>query len=258
MTIYSDHPEAFDDRTRSVLTERGELVGYAINASEQRNALLGGETVDVTVDLTGATDTFVELADHVSTEIRIEHITPRSDETYLVHFGCDAGASEQLETVAEDLPSIVELRTTSETDRTMYEAVLVGDCLVTTLATVGVNIRSAVVSDGHCRVSASLSEGRTKQTLVRHLTGEYPDIEVAIHRYSTSSPSISWMELLDESLTDRQRDILATAYYSGFYDQQRKRTGAEIADLLGISQPAFSTQLRAAQRNLLHTIFDED
>jgi predicted DNA binding protein len=66
------------------------------------------------------------------------------------------------------------------------------------------------------------------------------------------------MRLLDDALTERQRDILATAYYSGYFDQQRKQTGAEIADLLGISQPAFSTQLRAAQRNLFSPIFDQE
>jgi PAS domain S-box-containing protein len=257
MTIYSDQPEAFDDRTQSVLTELGKLVGYAINASEQRNALLGRDTVDVTFDLTGTADTFVELATRVSSDIRIENITPRGDGEYLIHFGCDENEPERVQAVAEDLPSIVELRVISETDQTVYETVLIGDCLVATLATVGVNIRSVVVSEMHCRVRASLSEGRKKQILVRHLKDEYSDIEVAIHRYNTSSPSISWGELLDTSLTDRQWDILTTAYYSGFFDKQRKQTGAEIAELLDISQPAFSTQLRAAQRNLFDTIFDD-
>ncbi|QZX99128.1 PAS domain S-box protein [Halobaculum rubrum] len=258
MTIYSDQPDTFDDRTESVLTELGELVGYALNTSEQRNALLGGETIDVTFDLTGATDLFVEFADHLSTSILVENIIPRSEETYLVHFQCEDAGSVDVQAVAEELSSVADLRMISEADRTVYEAVVIGDCLVTTLATVGANIRSVVVTGSHCRVRASIREEREKQTLVRHLKTEYPDVNVAIHEQTTTSPSHSWMRLLDDSLTGRQRDILATAYYSGFFDQQRKRTGTEIADLLDISQPAFSTQLRAAHRNLLSTLFGEE
>jgi len=258
MTIYSEQSDAFDDRTESVLTELGELVGYALNTSDQRNALLGRGTVNVTFDLTGATDLFIKLADHISADIRIENITPRSEEKYLVHFVCGEAEYEQVQTVADDLLSIDELRVISETDQTMYEAVIIRDCLVTTLATVGANIRSVVTTGTHCRVTASLPEGRDHQALVQQLKNKYPDLDVVVHKYSTSTPSHSPMRLLDDALTERQRDILATAYYSGYFDQQRKRTGTEIADLLGISQPAFSTQLRAAQRNLLSPIFDQE
>ncbi len=258
MAIYSEQADAFDDRTKSVLTELGELVGYALNTSDQRNALLGGGTVDVTFDLTGTTDLFIQLADHVSADIRILNITPRSEETYLVHFVCEDAEDEKVQTVADGLSSIDELRVISEADQTMFEAVVIGDCLVTTLATVGVNIRSVVAAGTHCRVTGSLPEGRAHQTLVQQLKDEYPDIDVAIHQRGTSSPALPWMGLLNDALTERQRDILATTYYSGYFDQQRKRTGTEIADLLGISQPAFSTQLRAAQRNLLSPIFDHE
>ncbi|WP_338739584.1 GAF domain-containing protein [Haloplanus salilacus] len=257
VTVYSDRPDAFDDRTESVLTELGELVGYALNASEQRDALLGGGAVDVTFDLTGVTDLFVEFADRLSADIRIENITPRSEGMYLVHFQCDDAERAQLHTVADALSSVTDLRVISETDRTVYEAVVIGECLVTTLATIGANVRSVMVTGTHCRIRASLPDEREKQTLVRHLKDRHPDIDVAIHQQTTTFSSDSWLRLLDCSLTARQRDILATAYYSGFYDQRRKRTGTEIADSLGISQPAFSTRLRAAQRNLLSTIFGD-
>ena len=68
----------------------------------------------------------------------------------------------------------------------------------------------------------------------------------------------AWLirQLLYETLTDRQRDLLRTAYYSGFFEQPRTRTGADIADSFGISQPAFSKQLRTAQQKLLTAILD--
>jgi predicted DNA binding protein len=138
----------------------------------------------------------------------------------------------------------------------VYEVIVIDDCLATTLATVGANIRSAIASKSHCRITASLSESQERQAVIKHLENEYPDINVSIREHSRSPQSVSQTQLIEESLTDRQRNILATAYYSGFFDQQRKRTGVEIADSLDISQPAFSTQLRAAQRSLLTVIFE--
>ncbi|MFC7200793.1 helix-turn-helix domain-containing protein [Halospeciosus flavus] len=42
-----------------------------------------------------------------------------------------------------------------------------------------------------------------------------------------------------EKLTTRQREVLQTAYFIGFFEQPRVRTGTEIADAMGISQPTF-------------------
>lgn len=255
MSIYSTQSEVFDDTTRSVLTELGELVGYAFNAVDQRKALLGGRAVDVTFDLTDSQSVFAELAGRLADEIQVKNITPRPEDAHLIHFLCEDD-TERVKTVAEDVLSITEFRVLSEIDPAVYEVIVIDDCLATTLATVGANIRSAIASKNHCRITASLSESQERQAVIKHLENEYPDINVSIREHSRSPQSVSQTQLIEESLTDRQRNILATAYYSGFFDQQRKRTGVEIADSLDISQPAFSTQLRAAQRSLLTVIFE--
>jgi len=257
LTIYSNRSGEFNEHAQSVLTELGHLVGYALNATDQRNALLGSETVDVTFDLTNCTDLFVEFAAELSAEIQIENVIPRSDNAYLVHFVCEKTETESIWTVAEDFPPIIELQVISESDRTLYEAIVVGDCLVATLATIGANIQSSIISENRCQISASLSEERERQTFVERLKESYPDIDVSIRKHTTSSSEISGERLLDDSLTDRQQDVLRTAYYSGFFDQQRKRTGSEIATSLDVSQPGFATRLRAAQRNLFSGIFDQ-
>lgn len=256
LTIYSSQPEDFNDTTRSVLAELGELIGYVLNATDQRHALLGGKAIDVTLDLSTGTDPFVELAVRLAAEFQVENITPRSGDAYLVQFVSSGVAPDRVQSVTDDLPSMTDYRTISDGDPAVHEVSLIGDCLATTLGNVGANIRSIVVSENHCRITMSIPEGRDRQTLVRHLKDEYPDIDLTIKQYSTSLPSVSRTGLLEDALTDRQRDILETAYYSGFFDQHRKRTGTQIADSLDISQPAFSTQLRAAQRNLLAAVFE--
>ncbi|WP_436926694.1 helix-turn-helix domain-containing protein [Halosimplex amylolyticum] len=64
--------------------------------------------------------------------------------------------------------------------------------------------------------------------------------------------------MLAQRLTDRQREVLVTAYRSGYFQRPRERTGAEVAAQLGISPSTFSQHLRAAQRKLLCALFEED
>lgn len=46
-----------------------------------------------------------------------------------------------------------------------------------------------------------------------------------------------------EPLTDRQLEVLRTAYFSGYYEWPREMTGEEVAELLGVSQPTVNRHL---------------
>jgi PAS domain S-box-containing protein len=54
-----------------------------------------------------------------------------------------------------------------------------------------------------------------------------------------------------DTLTDRQRTVLTTAYHFGFFDSPREHTGVEVAEELGISTPTFHEHIRIAERKLV-------
>jgi len=60
-----------------------------------------------------------------------------------------------------------------------------------------------------------------------------------------------------DALTDRQREVVQTAYYSGFFESPRENTGEEVATMLDISPPAFYEHVRAVQRKLFAALFNE-
>lgn len=63
--------------------------------------------------------------------------------------------------------------------------------------------------------------------------------------------------VLTEELTPRQQEVLQTAYYSGYFEEPRTRTGGEIAASMDISQPTFTTHLRSAERKIYAELFEE-
>ncbi len=256
LTIYSARPESFDELTTAVLTELGELIGYSLNMADRRNALLDGGAEDVTFELTSGSDALLELADQLSTELLIQNITARSEETYLIHFVAENTDFEQVQAITERIPEIESVQRLTEGESARYEAILIGGCIVTTITDLGANLRSVTVDEDRYRLDVSIPKELDRQACNRYLKDQYPDLELIARPNDTSSSPRSYRYLLKENLTDRQRDILTTAYYSGYFEQPRERTGGEIAELLGISQPAFSKQLRLAQSNLLASILD--
>ncbi|WP_053949129.1 helix-turn-helix domain-containing protein [Halolamina sediminis] len=60
----------------------------------------------------------------------------------------------------------------------------------------------------------------------------------------------SWSASPD-SLTDRQREVLAAAYEAGYYDYPRRATQAEVASTLGVSGSTVAEHLRHAEAALV-------
>ncbi|ELZ10701.1 bacterio-opsin activator HTH domain-containing protein [Halovivax asiaticus JCM 14624] len=57
-------------------------------------------------------------------------------------------------------------------------------------------------------------------------------------------------------LTDRQREVLETAYENGYFERPRGANASELAAELGISQSTFTEHLVTAQRKLLDDVLD--
>lgn len=91
------------------------------------------------------------------------------------------------------------------------------------------------------------------------LTGPQQSIADTISAYEaagvstelrTLGPYEGASEPLDE-LTDRQREVLQTAFDMGYFEVPRAVSAAEIADELGLDQSTVVEHLQRAERNLL-------
>ncbi|MFW5924480.1 MAG: PAS domain S-box protein, partial [archaeon] len=169
LTIYSDRPDYFDDLSVGVLSDLGALIGYALNAVDQRNALLMGGSTDVTFEFTGAEDAFVELATGISTDVRIEHITSRSADSYIVHFLVEDVDPEVVIEYADASPAFESIQLIGESDGAHFEAISVGECIATTVAKLGANLQSIMVSADGCTCTLSIPMDRDIGTFLRHL-----------------------------------------------------------------------------------------
>lgn len=64
-------------------------------------------------------------------------------------------------------------------------------------------------------------------------------------------------EVLMESLTERQQEVLQTAYANGYYDVPRSTSTMELAEELGVDGSTIAEHLQRAERNLVTAILND-
>ena len=257
LTMHSAQPSTFDALTTSVLTELGELVGYIINSVAERNALLADELIELTFVLQGADDVFVDLATACEATIHIDNILKRSEFTFLVHFTVEDVNPERVLEIATRASMISEIEVVADEPNPRFEAITVGECVGTELADMGAHLRTIAIAEDACELCVSIPPNRDIRSIVNQLTDRYVDVELVTQRHTSVRPPTSRQWLVQEHLTNRQATILQTAFFSGYFDTPRKRTGVEIAASLDISQPGFAKQLRRAQYRLFEALFTD-
>lgn len=257
LSIHARRPDAFDERTRSVLAEVCELVGYALKAIEQRRALLSDEAVHRRIDISGVSGSVVELARAIDAPLRLESVIPRADGAHLIHVWCEGVSAEHVTAMATATHAISEVEVLIPGEVMLVQLVVTGPCQVDELAALGANLRSVTIEGDRITVHVTVPRELDGDVLIEQLVALDDSFEVLIsHERHPRAPSVGF-SALDEVLTKRQRDILSTAFFGGYFETPRPRTGADLAERLGISQPSFSKQLRTAQRNLFTTLFDD-
>ncbi|SDQ89996.1 MEDS domain-containing protein [Halopelagius longus] len=263
LAVYAGQPGVFDSLERAVLTELSDTIAYAINAVESKKALVTDEVTELefTVEDIGCGITeFVEQADCT---MSLENLVSQGDGGLRAFFSMHGTTTEEIREFAPKFPT-ADLTVVSEfsegDDRVcLVDVTLTEDSLAGTVLQHGGRLRRLDADDGNARVTVALASDAAVREFVEMFRTRYPNATLhAQHtRQQVQRTSAEFQSEVVEELTPRQLEVLQTAYFSGYFEKPRTRTGTEIASSLDISQPTLNTHLRAAQRKLYHQLFEE-
>ncbi|MFB6179752.1 MAG: helix-turn-helix domain-containing protein [Halorientalis sp.] len=94
------------------------------------------------------------------------------------------------------------------------------------------------------------------RSLVADLRAEYGDVQLR-HLCRSGDLDSENLILVDRNrLTDRQREVLETAYEMGYFEHPRETNASEIADTLDISLSTFTEHLTLAQSKVLDALVE--
>lgn len=138
-----------------------------------------------------------------------------------------------------------------ETDVYRFEHGRESGCPCTELGRFGCPVARYVADSGRLTLTFHAADFDRLQELVAALRERFPGLDI---RHLVRDPGRAAGDgvFVDRSrLTDRQLEVLHTAYEMGYFEQPRRANAGEVAAALEINPSTFSEHLTAAQRKLL-------
>jgi PAS domain S-box-containing protein len=257
LTVYGEAPKTVTDLEATVFAELGESIAHSIIATTTRQALHADTQTELSLRVS-CDSFFTWLAETLDCHVEYRGLAAHDEETarlFVTITGTDP------ETVLEALSNriaVTSARLVADGEEALFEVVLEEESVPVRLLRHGGNPRSIRTTEGGLDVVVDVATTTDVREFIDMLETEYSAVELLGRR--TVERSIEthqeYRTSLLEDLTDRQLEVLRTAYYAGFFESPRTSTGEDIAEMLDVTQPTVNRHLRLAQQHLLGELFD--
>ena len=256
LAVYANRPAAFSERAVEAFRVLGEMVGFAYTAVQNRQLLVHDRVVEMEFQSTSR--------DAYPLCVAAEHDCVFR-ESGSVDLGEEVLAYKTVEGAPPEavLPDLLDHELVfagrvirADGDSGVIELRAAG-CYQSILLDAGVR-PTDVVADGEAiTVTIEAPLDAEPRTILDTLSEHVPGFELVVKQARDRQPTVEddAVSLLDE-LTDRQREVLRSAYLAGYYEWPRDTTAEQLADTLEIASSTLHQHLRRAERNLLEKILD--
>ncbi|WP_336326760.1 GAF domain-containing protein [Halovenus sp. HT40] len=260
LAVYASEPGAFEEPVQSVLEQLARTVAYAINAVETSQGVLAEQLTELELAIETPGTFLNAVATVAGQPVTYREITPEPGGSARVLFALDDPPVEEIMALETDFVTVESLTHIERGGEQLFRATLSGQTVAATLLDCGAIPRNVVAEAGETRALVRLSREIDVRVFLDRVRQQYPETELLSRKdvERTQAEGAAMATALEERLTDRQREVLLTAYESGFFESPRETTGEQLADLLDLSQPTVTHHLREAQRRLYAAMLDED
>ena len=257
LTVYGDTRDAFDETARAVLAELGETIGAALSAIERKNALLTTSMTRVEFEVDDPTFVLSRLARDAECTLSYQGGVQQTTTGSYVFVTVD-GTTEPVEAAASELVGIDDVRQISaDGDGGVLRLGLTQPFLALELADHGTVFREATADPGATTLTIDVPKSIDVRTITQLVSETFADVELTSKQTLDQAAEHGVYADYLADLTERQLEVVQTAYYSGFFESPRESSGEDVAAMLDISPPAFYQHIRTVQRKLFTALFEE-
>jgi PAS domain S-box-containing protein len=257
LCLYADRPDAFGPLEREVLAELGEIIGHAVHAAETRRALTADTVTELQFRLVDEASFLVQAAKYADAELELVGSVSQPSGAIVQLFAVTGIDPEDVRGFAEAAPMPAAVVTERENE-CVAEVTVESPSIAHVLAEFGGTVTSISVAD-EVRIRAEVPPGADLNAVLEAVRDVY-DVQLLSQREveREDRPDVDFRSDVERHLTERQLEVLETAFQAGFFDWPREQTGKEVAELLDVSPPTFHQHLRVGERKLLEVLFESD
>jgi len=253
--------DAFDAIDRTLFAELGSTVADAINAAESRRTLATDDVTELEFRVGGADDPLVDLSAALDCTVDLERVGGDSGggrtAAYVSVAGCERAAVTEHADEADGLTDAQFL--CADGDCGLYRLRTDGASMLSTLGTYGAAVTGLTVDGGSGRLVAAVSSSNGVRPVVGAVQSAHPELDLVAQRERErdADSETEVRSAFEDALTARQLEAAETAHFAGFFEWPRAASGEDVASMMDISQSTFTQHLRAAERKLFQTLFDD-
>jgi PAS domain S-box-containing protein len=257
LTVYAETPEAFDGTVRTVLAELGETIAAAISASERKRALLTTSLTRLEYAVDDRSFLLARLARTADCTLSFEGGVQQTAAGSNVFVTVEDAPVDTVVDAAAELVAVEETQRIRGGDTGgVVRLALSQPFLATELADHGAILRAATATPAETSLAVDVPDGVDTRHVTQFVRERFAGVELTSKQTREQASEHGFYASVLDRLTDRQLEVLETAYYSDFFETPRRSTGEEVADSLGISPQAFYQHVRAAQQKLFAALVD--
>jgi len=256
LAVYAARPNAFSERELAGFETLGEAVGFALAAAQYRRLVEADSVLELEFEIHGDTPLLAASREH-GCRFEIDHAVRTGTDrvvNYLTVEGADPAVGAA---VARELPNLEAIKQLDREGGPHFEMTLT-DSVFRHLADAGARGKRGVVEDGIGHMLVEAPADLDLRRVTEAMDDRFPDVTLAAKREQHRPDAPWWPGHGDVGtrLTERQRAVLKTAYYNGYYEWPREADSEALADSLDIASTTFLQHLRKGHRRVLESMFD--
>jgi len=257
--IYTDRRDGFGADEANRLEMLADLTGFAIGASERRGGDTSRQVVDITFDVSSTELPFVRIAEALGCAVSLSQTLHQSNGTALTRYRIADVSADQIDDL-DALSDAESVQVFERVDALELAIVSTKPWWEELAGLYGARVSDATADAEGASLRLELPSTATVRTVVDLVSERVPGATaVSRHERIRSDRSLGELEAqLGERLTDRQQEVIETAYHAGYFEWPHATSSESVAELLGITQPTFAEHFWTAQRRIIRLLLDSD
>jgi PAS domain S-box-containing protein len=264
LALYADQPGVFNDMETAALAELGETIGYAMNAIDRKQALVGEQSTELEFSVSTEDEPLFGFLGQSEGRFLLENAIHRMDGRINLFFTTEGVGGEAIRKAALDSPTVEQVRIVSEDEGDesgcLFVCTITGEGFVSDLLERGALLESIDVAGSRATFVIRVPWTADARGFVEYFQEEFGGTTLLARR-ERDEPVMTPQEFENEvraRLTERQEEVIRTAYFAGFFEWPRRSNGQEVAELLGVTQPTVNRHIRAGEHTVFGLLFDDD
>ncbi len=260
LTAYRSGPDSIDDAEREFLRDLAATVGYAIHHMDARKALTADHGVEARIELQDGAHYLSEIAAFAGVETSepelVVHSTYSNGDGEVVQYvTLRGGSTERFRDVAADHPIVQDVVPVRRAEADSFQFTVDGPTPESTLAPFNARVRSTQVTADRAVLRIELPSRENLDALVERLEDRYGRVSVLSLVEREWADRDGTLAVDTSALTEKQAVALEAAYRHGYFEQPRRSSATDIANVLGVSHSTYLQHLRAAQQKVFEAFY---